>query len=117
MFGRVLALTVALVTGAVGVIPSTAGHRCIWMGERMAPQHECCPERPASGTTIGKPCCESIAEAVLAVRANTCRSDSTIAPSPLVGVLSFAVVLPSQGLPAELHARASARGRPPGRRR
>src|SRR5579859_3550609 len=115
MVSRVLALFVALTTGAVGVLPSVAWHRCLWTHERMAPQHECDSERNVEDAplVVTAPCCEQVAAVMLESRATTAAPEHMISPPTVVATLAFAPLGPRDPFGTVLPA-ASSRGRPPG---
>jgi hypothetical protein len=115
MLARAVALAVALLTGAVGVLPSVAGHRCVWTGARMAAAHASCPERQAPATAIGSPCCEHIAAPTVQARATNSSPEVRIAPASLIGVITFAALV--EPVAIFRAARSAARSeRPPGER-
>jgi hypothetical protein len=108
---RLLALAIALTVGATGVLPVGAAYRCVAMGRRMAPGHDCCASCELPPSAIGRPCCERVAG-----RAASPIEEARIAPAPPAGLLLFTT--PS-GAPHAITLAPPAgwpRGRPPGER-
>lgn len=116
MLVRAIALAIAAITGTVGVLPSLGGHRCLTMGERMAPQHECCPDRGEAPTSVGAPCCESIAAIARDTSATTAAPDPGVTRAVVVGLLPFAALRDGAQSASERLLCAYPRGRPPGDR-
>jgi hypothetical protein len=111
---RLQALVIALSVGATGILPAGDAYRCLAMGRRMAPGHDCCASCELPQSAIGRPCCERVAGRALEARAASPIEQARIAPAPLAGVLVFAT--PS-GAPHTIALAAPAgwpRGRPPG---
>ena len=112
MLSRVLALAIAVCTGATGVLPSGDGSRCIAMGVLLQAGDDCCAKCDAT-SSIGTPCCEVIHGRILEARGPSSAPQTRIAPAPLVGILSFAAPASLTGcLSASLTTHA--RGGPPG---
>ena len=113
MLVRSIALLAALITGAVGVIPSVSWHRCLWTHERMAPEHEC-DKTDSSVPTVTAPCCEQVAALALETRANNAAPEKTLSAPTVVALLSFVVLVDSGHTLAGIRLAAHPRGRPPG---
>lgn len=115
MLARVVALLVAFAIGAVWMLPTMAAHRCLTMGTRMGPEHECCPPKPEHSATISRPCCESVAAPHGEIRSTVARAKMAIASPLVLTLLSFSVPT----LPLRISALSPARFRslhPPGER-
>src|SRR5437764_8041735 len=111
---RLIAVLIALSTGATGVVPAGDSYRCVFTHQRMAPGEACCPKCEAQPLSIGDPCCELVHGALAEARAPQTVERPRIQPAPLLAILP----LPST-IAVDLGPTARNRGllphaRPPG---
>jgi hypothetical protein len=112
MLARLLALVIALSTGATGVLPVGDGYRCLVMKQRVAPGADCCAACERTPRSIGRPCCEYVRGAVADARAPHSIDPPRLAPAPLVAVLPLGALLVAGQSARAPEARP--RGQPPG---
>lgn len=114
MLARLLAFAIAVCTAATGILPAGGGARCVAMNRVMRSDRDCCPKCLAAPTTsVGTPCCEAIAGAILSERAFNTLAQPRLAPAPLLALLAPAAQLTA----VEVSTRGIVtipRGRPPG---
>jgi hypothetical protein len=112
---RMVALAVALCTGAAGALPSVESYRCLSTGRRM--ERRCCPKSARSEApplAVGRPCCQRLAAAAREARATGPDGAPRVAAPALAGLLAFAPLDRLAGAPIGIAT--AARGRPPGDR-